>query len=526
MGEASLKVLVTGDVNGKFKQLFKRVQNVNKKAGPFEMLLCVGDFFSDDPTDEEVWSKYQSGEENVPLPTYILGPNRPAHTKYYKDIKGCELCENITHLGKKGVFTGTSGLKIAYMSGIEGATQSDHEFTKTDVDALGLPLVSNSSFKGVDILLTSQWPRGMTKYAVPPEGMDVMTTGSPLISDLALVLRPRYHFAGREGLHYERLPYRNHKVLAESAKQVTRFVGLAKVGNAEKKKSLYAFNITPMCNMTPDDLTKQPVDVTECPYSYSERPVEKQQVDMSNQYFYSTNQQQDRGQKRARDQSSQDRRPKRPSQPAGACWFCLSSPEVEKHMVISIGTHTYVALAKGGLVPDHVLILPIGHHQSTVELSEEILKELERYKSSLRKYFKSIGKSCVIFERNFKTSHLQLQVVPVESVVTEDILEEFQRLADEHNIELNQIPSLSDLKQIISVGAPYFYVELDSGEKLLHRVKKFFPLQFGREVMAGRALLDLPDRVDWKNCKTSTEEEKQMAEDFRSKFAKFDPNSM
>lgn len=66
--------------------------------------------------------------------------------------------------------------------------------------------------------------------------MDVMTTGSPLISDLALVLRPRYHFAGREGLHYERLPYRNHKVLAESAKQVTRFVGLAKVGNAEKKK--------------------------------------------------------------------------------------------------------------------------------------------------------------------------------------------------------------------------------------------------------------------------------------------------
>lgn len=27
------------------------------------------------------------------------------------------------------------------------------------------------------------------------------------------------------------------------------------------------------------------------------------------------------------------------AQPTGPCWFCLASPEVEKHLVISIGTH-------------------------------------------------------------------------------------------------------------------------------------------------------------------------------------------
>lgn len=27
------------------------------------------------------------------------------------------------------------------------------------------------------------------------------------------------------------------------------------------------------------------------------------------------------------------------AQPNGPCWFCLASPEVEKHLVISIGTH-------------------------------------------------------------------------------------------------------------------------------------------------------------------------------------------
>lgn len=34
--------------------------------------------------------------------------------------------------------------------------------------------------------------------------------------------------------------------------------------------------------------------------------------------------------------------------------------------------------------------------------------------------------------------------------------------------------------QIAPPGTPYFYVELDSGEKLYHRVHKHFPLQFGR----------------------------------------------
>lgn len=36
--------------------------------------------------------------------------------------------------------------------------------------------------------------------------------------------------------------------------------------------------------------------------------------------------------------------------------------------------------------------------------------------------------------------------------------------------------------QIAQPGAAYFYVELDTGEKLFHRIKKNFPLQFGRFV--------------------------------------------
>ena len=40
---------------------------------------------------------------------------------------------------------------------------------------------------------------------------------------------------------------------------------------------------------------------------------------------------------------------------------------------------SYVALAKGGLVPEHVLILPIHHHMCTVTSPEDILQEIEKY---------------------------------------------------------------------------------------------------------------------------------------------------
>ena len=55
----------------------------------------------------------------------------------------------------------------------------------------------------------------------------------------------------------------------------------------------------------------------------------------------------------------------------GPCWFCLASPEVEKHLVVSVGNHAYLALAKGGLVPQHLLILPIAHYQSTPDLEDD-----------------------------------------------------------------------------------------------------------------------------------------------------------
>lgn len=36
----------------------------------------------------------------APIQTYVLGANNQETVKYFKDVDGCELAENITYLGK------------------------------------------------------------------------------------------------------------------------------------------------------------------------------------------------------------------------------------------------------------------------------------------------------------------------------------------------------------------------------------------------------------------------------------------
>lgn len=410
MGEQPVRVLACGDVEGKLTALFNRVQSIQKKAGQFDLLLCVGEFFGTTPEAEEEWQHYKTGSKKAPIHTYILGAASQEVTKYFSNASGCELCENITYLGRQGVFTGVSGLQIAYVSGRE-ATQEPAPsqcFSSKDLSSLVEPLTTNSKFKGVDILLTSEWPKGVWHYGNTPE-VDTKTCGSNSIAVLADKLRPRYHFAGLEGIYYERLPYRNHVVLQENAQHISRFIALANVNNPAKKKYLYAFNITPMKNMDPAELVKQPQDVTENPYrkitkdkTTAPKPsfaAEEEQEPVS-QFFFDLSRGQGnrkrpsegRGRGRGHFRDGDPRGPKQPHrhpQPTGPCWFCLASPQVEKHLVISIGTHCYLALAKGALTSRHMLILPIGHYQSVVDLSSEVVEEMEKYKSALKSFYKS-----------------------------------------------------------------------------------------------------------------------------------------
>lgn len=115
------------------------------------------------------------------------------------------------------------------------------------------------------------------------------------------------------------------------------------------------------------------------------------------------------------------------------CWFCLASPSVEKHLIIAVGTTAYLALAKGrvftskywrwysviyiiilgGLVDEHFLVCPIEHYQSSIGQPQEVLEEISKFKEALHKFYNRSDRIPVFFERNYKTSHMQLQVIPI-----------------------------------------------------------------------------------------------------------------
>uniref|UniRef100_T1JGW9 Small ribosomal subunit protein uS17 n=1 Tax=Strigamia maritima TaxID=126957 RepID=T1JGW9_STRMM len=513
------KILVSGDVDGKFSQLFQRVETVNKKAGPFDMLLCVGNFFASDDTE---WKLCLNGTLKTPVATYILGPNTKELENFYPNTEVEELCPNIMYLGRKGVLTGPSKLKLMYLSGIEGRKSSSNHFTADDIKTLERLAEYENSLKGVDILITSQWPKGVSKYVMPPQ-RNVDENGSQLISQLARIVTPRYHFCGLENVHYERLPYRNHRILSESAKHVTRFLSLGKVGNSQKQKWLYAFSIASLSSMDASELVKQPVDVTENPYSLQIIPQNETLLVQETpvQYFYDMNPT-NTGKRRHENQNFQSKRQKqwKPTQPTGPCWFCLGSPDVEKHLVVSIGNDIYLTLPKGGLVSDHILICPIAHFAATVDLPPEALAEVNKFKNALRKFYDSQQKIPIFFERNFRTQHFQIQVVPVSRKLENKIFAAFKRCAEQNELKLQTMPDSTELD--IPSGVAYFYAEIPSGERLLHLINKRFPLQFGREVVASPDLLDIPDKVDWKKCPNEFAQEKQIAEEFKNNFKPFD----
>ncbi|XP_075215948.1 CWF19-like protein 1 isoform X2 [Lycorma delicatula] len=423
------RVLVCGDVNGKFKTLFARVENINKKNGPFSYVLCVGNFFGSSDSIGKEWEPYSSGRKNVPVPMYVLGGNNEKHIKYFTETDDSgQIAPNVTYLGKRGVIKTVTGLRIAYVSGVEqnGCSSDNIRFSMGDVTHVRDMCVGGQpSYIGVDFLLTSSWPKDITR--LDPKPIDNAPPGSPLLSWLSVQLKPRYHVCGLEGLYYERPPYRNLDTRGDNSVHCSRFIALAPVGNKENKKWLLALSVSPIDKMKTTELYQPTTDQTAIPYCGSALSARCNDSDEPTaQYFYDMSSTSPHtGTKRRHDGSYKKSREK-PVFDQDKCWFCLASPEVEKHLVISVGTEVYLALAKGGLVNDHLLILTVGHYQSTSCLPENISDEIEQFKTVLRKYYSSKNKVPIFFERNYKTSHLQIQVVPVPNDKTNGLVIKFQ----------------------------------------------------------------------------------------------------
>ena len=213
------------------------------------------------------------------------------------------------------------------------------------------------------------------------------------------------------------------------------------------------------------------------------------------------------------------RAPKPNREPVDACWFCLSSPDVEKHLVVHIQTATYLALAKGGLHRDHVLVLPISHIAAANEAPGEVLEEIAKYKFMLKAYFKSKGFGIVLYERNFKSNHLQIQAVPVPEHLSVDILKAvFVEHCKEAGFDFIDLTAGTTLSGLVGPGYPYLHVEFSDGSSILHNIRQKFDIHFARRILCDERILNQPDNVDWKKCVVSRQEETELAKSFRQLF--------
>jgi len=64
----------------------------------------------------------------------------------------------------------------------------------------------NTSFMGVDLLLSSEWGQrvaaGVDLYSLfaPGSNVDPQNLGCADVADIAIAVKPRYHFAGTHGV--------------------------------------------------------------------------------------------------------------------------------------------------------------------------------------------------------------------------------------------------------------------------------------------------------------------------------------
>lgn len=510
------------------------------------------------------------GEITVPLPTYFMVGQEPLPTEVVEKLHASshELCHNLFFLGRRSTFKTSEGIKIVTLGGSfvqEEPKAPDYLPYFTEKDARVLHGANSA-----DILLSNEWPLGVSsgsRSAKDDIKKEPLPASQQCISNLCSTIKPRYHFSPSPTFFFEREPFWHAPSETESTTRiVTRFISLGSFRNSFNAKFIYAFSLDPVDGAT--NITAQlPLSITPSPFTLAQkrRPLPDQRFQDAN--FHG-------------DQNGRNshRRLKRSLVPAGPeeCFFCISNPEFEKHMVVSIGNESYVTISKGPLptlttfpalgsaFPAHMLIIPFSHTSTLSAISDvntrsATFQEMLRYCLAMNSMLHKLTAtalpeqqlSSVTFEvSRSRVRHIGWQWLPVPAdYAVKGLVEAAFRLKAEDFRYAPFIDVDPDAEVNSNVGE-YFRVwvpvsagadvkaeghdEAASGETKQWqpagwKIKSMyipiapeqgFDLQFGRKVMAG--LLQAEGREKWDLVRQSADEETECAERFKEALREFD----
>ena len=525
-GGARKKFLICGDCRGHLDVLAEKVVKLNQsKAGPFDAVLCVGEFFQNgvqkEATDADLLAPFLHGEKAFPIPLFFVTANTSNYLEEKDGSDSVELCPNITWLGASGI-SNVLGFHVAFLSGkydkgayVSGGEEKfDGYYKKADASKIKSALKDGCC---VDFLLTCEWGQGLASEV--SEGSSLMDTvakpqpsRSPVVADIARFVSPRYHFAGMDGVYVKLPPYDNPH---GSPVAVTRFVGLGKVSDKvttdKSRKWLHALGLIPGCESAEQALKERPQGTVACPYvpfvgntGYesikppafplshvqaadgnlvfpggvvmppllsapgaftAERAAQLSRESRrvgSNQFFFRTKRR--GGICHRRPQLKRKRQNYIPARPD--CWFCLGSPACEKHLILSVGFGVYLTLPKGGISPGHTLLVPVKHIASLVDAPKEVAEEMDKFKSCLRKFYDVHGEVPMFVERSIVTTgahrHAYLEAIPIPKPISGKVAPALLRKAKSFSMKLQ---SLVDKSLDVAVGEKreYFHFEMPDG---------------------------------------------------------------
>lgn len=312
----SLRILVVGSAMGSIATLFVKMSAIHEKHGPFNLALCVGDFFGSSPdvNDGGDTEKLLGGQLMAPLPCYIMQGEHPMPEiviEQFSKTNG-ELCDNVFLLNKSAVMTTAEGLRVACLGGtykpeIYHGSEIPHGFSspyytsrtvskllsntvsspasKTPLRSSLMSVLSSSPL--VDVFISHDWPSAITELSsVPLPSPELRDAGSPPIDEIIEKTKPRYIFSsggGKSPSFWEREPF----TWADEADRVSRFVGLGAFGgelvSGRKQRWFYAFSITPQTQTK--EASSRPANAAPNPFTNRPRTEKRQFEAVEDQTF-------------------------------------------------------------------------------------------------------------------------------------------------------------------------------------------------------------------------------------------------
>uniref|UniRef100_A0A669BZ61 CWF19-like protein 2 n=1 Tax=Oreochromis niloticus TaxID=8128 RepID=A0A669BZ61_ORENI len=203
------------------------------------------------------------------------------------------------------------------------------------------------------------------------------------------------------------------------------------------------------------------------------------------------------------------------------CQHCFSSKELQKHLIVAIGSKVYLSLPAGvSMTEGHCLICPLQHHCSATSMDEDIWSEMQLFRRTLVRMFEAQELDCVFMETHMnprRRQHMVLECIPLPKELGDMAPIYFKKAIMECDEEWAMNKKVVDLS-----SKSIRQATLDSRGGFAHVIEneQKFPHYFGKEVVGG--MLDLEPRRWRKMIKENFDDQRKKVLQFAQWWKPYD----